>query len=190
MKAFAFKPTNELIGKFTIQSFDQMPAALQNFLANKDPVPIYSYVEASGRKWTIVSQNPFQLREGVVMGQATEQHPETVSGSQGSAQTPISENSQLVIMNRIRSYALVLVGVPLGYILSYFFQPGAVRMFMSLGDYVGKAQEILIAQHPEVSEHSATYQIEHSLGSAAWLGVGIGVVAMGVIANIASKKRD
>jgi hypothetical protein len=63
MKAFVFTPTNQNIGNFSIQDPEKVPDAFQNFMLSNPPVPIGSYIEASGRKWTVVSQNPLQLLE-------------------------------------------------------------------------------------------------------------------------------
>lgn len=67
MKAFVFKPTNELLGKFDFRSFDELATKLQQFLANTGTIPLNSYIEASGRTWTIVSQHPVQLADGRII---------------------------------------------------------------------------------------------------------------------------
>ena len=63
MNAFVFKPSNELIGKFFVRDSDSIPDGLRRFLADHDPVPPDSYVELSGRKWTIASTEPCRLEE-------------------------------------------------------------------------------------------------------------------------------
>lgn len=64
MKAFVFKSSNEFIGKFDINTPDEVQAKLQAFLILQKNVPEYSYVESDGRLWTIVKSEPLDLREG------------------------------------------------------------------------------------------------------------------------------
>lgn len=78
MKAFVFKPTNEFIGKFDVASLDDVPTEFEKFLADKKVVAPFSYVEVSGKTWTIVSQQPLRLQDGTVKERPTpEQPPDT-----------------------------------------------------------------------------------------------------------------
>ena len=59
----------------------------------------------------------------------------------------------------------------LGYIGSYFGQPGLIRAFISLGDYIGNAQKVLMPSgEPGL--------LTDSVCITAWEGVVLGVVAM------------
>ncbi len=64
MNAFIFKPSNESVGKIKIDTFDELLEKLAAFRASNPEFPTYSYIEASGRTWTIVSLDPLQLKEG------------------------------------------------------------------------------------------------------------------------------
>jgi hypothetical protein len=64
MKVFLFKPSNELLGKFSVEDIDQVAHELRKYAAQHPSIPAYSYVEASGRSWTIVCYEPFELKEG------------------------------------------------------------------------------------------------------------------------------
>lgn len=75
MKAFVFKPTDEFIGKFDVESLDDVPTELEKFLADKKAVPTFSYVEVSGKTWTIVSQQPFRLQDGTAKERTTPEQP-------------------------------------------------------------------------------------------------------------------
>lgn len=80
MKAFVFMPSNEFIGKFNIATTEELPEKLQAFLASKRSLPPNSYVEASGRTWTIVALDPLKLSDGRVspaptVAPATPQRP-------------------------------------------------------------------------------------------------------------------
>ena len=66
MNAFVFKPTNEFIGKFDFANFEVIHAEVQRFLAKHKTLPLCSYIEASGRAWTIVSLAPLRLVDGIV----------------------------------------------------------------------------------------------------------------------------
>lgn len=66
MRAFIFKPSNEFIGKVSVTSADQLPEQLKAFLVNAGPVPPHSYIEMSGKTWTITGQEPLELQEGRV----------------------------------------------------------------------------------------------------------------------------
>jgi len=87
-------------------------------------------------------------------------------------------------MKRATSYLLLIIGAVLGYIGSYFGQPGFPRAFASLGDYLGKARDIL---WPSGSNPAVGEQFFRSVCLTAWIGTILGVILMcGVIMYIQS----
>lgn len=67
MKAFVFKPSNQPVGKFDLQTIDDVTQALMKFGEVHSIAPYY-YVECSGRTWTLVSgADGLDLVEGRVM---------------------------------------------------------------------------------------------------------------------------
>lgn len=64
MKVFAFKPTNEFIGKFDINNLNAISTELEKFSSSKEIRP-YSYLECSGKTWTLLpGANGLELHEG------------------------------------------------------------------------------------------------------------------------------
>jgi hypothetical protein len=64
MKAFVFKPSNVLIGKFDVTSIDQVPSELKNF-RESNTLTAYDYVECSGKTWTLINgPEEIELAEG------------------------------------------------------------------------------------------------------------------------------
>ena len=85
-------------------------------------------------------------------------------------------------MNRPASYLLIVFGAPLGYVASYFGQPGVIRMFMSLGDYVGQATNIL-------NDPPGLSRLPASVCQTAWIGVILGMALMAIFAMIMSSRN-
>lgn len=94
MKAFVFAPTNEFIGKFTLDREEQLHSELEKFLATAPPLPAYSYVQAFKKEWTILSRLPLKLAEGRLSHQEPKPDPlpivtsqtlpgKTITGTQG-----------------------------------------------------------------------------------------------------------
>jgi DNA-directed RNA polymerase subunit RPC12/RpoP len=81
-------------------------------------------------------------------------------------------------MNRAQSYLLLLIGAVLGYVGSYFGQPISLRLFVSLGVYLGKARCFLISPKSDDELREAVTQ---SVSLTAWIGIVIGVVLMGCL---------
>jgi hypothetical protein len=73
---------------------------------------------------------------------------------------------------------LLIFGAVLGYIGSYFGQPGLLRTFASLGDYVGKAGDVLV---PTGSAGTFGDELTHSVSLTAWVGLILGVAVAGAI---------
>lgn len=90
-------------------------------------------------------------------------------------------------INRLKAYVLTALGIPLGYVASYFAQSGVFRMICPLGTYCEKFRSI-ICPSPESLTDDMT--VIRGLYSTAWCGMIIGVAVMGAIAFLASKKRD
>ena len=64
MKVFVFKPTNEKIGNFKIETFDDIDSAFRTFAQTRDVAP-FDYLECSGRSWTVMQrENGLMLAEG------------------------------------------------------------------------------------------------------------------------------
>ena len=79
----------------------------------------------------------------------------------------------------------LLVGAMLGYAGSYFGQSGLFRTYISLGDYIGNAQKVLI-----LPSNSPSDFMTNSVCITGWEGVVLGVVVMcGIIVYIETNKR-
>ena len=98
MKVFAFKPTNELIGKFDIDSFEAVVTGLSQFSQTKQLEP-YDYLECSGRTWTLVAgSDGLELHEGRL-----QRPPQQMSGA--ATNSPFSferTNANSPIVHRYR----------------------------------------------------------------------------------------
>ena len=94
-------------------------------------------------------------------------------------------------MNRIKAYGMILLGVPAGYIASYFMQASALRIFMSLGQYIMSAHKILLPnKFGQIMRDGEAVQGAYV---TAFVGIAIGVIAFGAIAyrsEAKSKKQD
>lgn len=64
IEIFIFKPTNDLLGKAQAIKIEAIPSALEAFSKSHLGTAPYSYAEAIGKTWTIISLNPFEIREG------------------------------------------------------------------------------------------------------------------------------
>ncbi len=91
MKAFIFEPSNKFIGKLDVGSLDEIPDKVREFHVSNKSVPIYSYVEASGKTWTIVSLDPFQLDDGRVSPTPRQQS----SSSSATSHDPAGTSAKL-----------------------------------------------------------------------------------------------
>ncbi len=56
MNVFVFKPSNKNIGKFTVDSLDDVPVEFQKFTVENEVSP-YDYLECSGETWTVVQSD-------------------------------------------------------------------------------------------------------------------------------------
>lgn len=64
MTVFIFTPSAELLGKFDIESLDQIADKLADFAASS-PVTPYHYLECAGKTWTVMAgQDGLELEEG------------------------------------------------------------------------------------------------------------------------------
>src|SRR3954463_11837674 len=72
MKVFVFKPSNEFIGKFQIEHVDELRAKLEQFLQQHQSTPTGSYLEVSGRVWTLIAADPLEFKEGRVSNPSAE----------------------------------------------------------------------------------------------------------------------
>lgn len=88
-----------------------------------------------------------------------------------------------ILTGRAASYGWLLLGVPLGYGISYFLQPGVLRFFTPVADYFTNARAILTA----VPIFPGGGEFARSVGLTAWIGVGIGVAIVGAILLVASR---
>lgn len=68
---------------------------------------------------------------------------------------------------------IVILGVPLGYIASYFFQPGFYRLLVGISDYVTSCKSILLAQ---TADNSPPGPLQDSMAKTAWIGIVVGLV--------------
>lgn len=90
-------------------------------------------------------------------------------------------------MNRIKAYGMILLGVPTGYIASYFMQASTSRLFLSLGQYITSAPKILL---PTVFGSMAqNAEVVKGMYVTAFVGIIIGVAASGGIAYAMESKE-
>lgn len=94
------------------------------------------------------------------------------------------------LINRLKECGLVFLGIPLGYALSYYLQPGRFRFGNSFGDYVAYARWILVGipERVRIVNTNAHLQIE-SARLTAWIGIGVGVAIMGAILILMAHRR-
>ncbi len=83
---------------------------------------------------------------------------------------------------------LILLGIPLGYVASYLFQPGIVRMFLGMGDYVLNAHRVLV--NSNLSDGSAGSEFGRGMAVTAWICMGVGFLGMGLVVNLLSKPKE
>jgi hypothetical protein len=92
MKAFVFKPSNALIGKFDISSIDQIPDAIVKFGESHTLSP-YDYIECVGKIWTLVDGSQgLELAEG-------RKHGSSITNSGGNS---IQEGQQGDVTSRYK----------------------------------------------------------------------------------------
>jgi len=87
MKAFVFKPSNALIGKFDVPSIDHVPSELKKF-EESNTLTAYDYVECSGKTWTLINGSEgLELSEGrqYASGASTSADGSYTSAQQGDA---------------------------------------------------------------------------------------------------------
>ncbi len=90
-------------------------------------------------------------------------------------------------MNRNTIYGLLFLGVPLGYLASYFGQPGALRLFLSLGEYTANFRSSLAPG--ENSFFGDNEELTRSVFITGWIGIIVGVAIMGAVVMVKSKKK-
>lgn len=78
---------------------------------------------------------------------------------------------------------LILLGAPLGYIVSYFCQSGMVRRIASLGDYVSHCGDVLFPSE-------GVNRIVQSACQTAWIGTIGGLIGMIVLVAILSGRKS
>lgn len=85
----------------------------------------------------------------------------------------------------------ILCGLPLGYVISYFFQPSLLRGFMSLGDYVRAFPRIVFTASEETSSVDLfarlTDHITRSVSFTAYIGMAVGIFLMGIVTMIITR---
>jgi hypothetical protein len=138
MKAFVFKPSNENIGKFDVNSFDQLPTAFQQFATDHQVNP-YDYLECSGITWTVIpGQGGLTLEEGRI--RPTPGESSVSNGATGPTSKPaVRYRDAYVTAKAIDGIgsAIKILGIVLGVIivlggLILASQGGALLFFASL----------------------------------------------------------
>jgi hypothetical protein len=108
MKAFVFRPSNHLITKLDVSGLDDVPSRLKEFIriAPSGSVPPYSYVEASGKTWTIINVDPFQVTVGRSMAPPSESKEEVLE-----PQSPFVARTPVVGVLRFFAWANLICSV-------------------------------------------------------------------------------
>ncbi len=123
MRITIFKPTDQYVGHFEIETAAQLPEKLKKFLASQPPLPAYSYVEgyslsnlsADSQIWTLVSIDPLVIQDGRV-----------AKPKEGSPQTRVEA---------------VAPSTPL--IMRYAGAYKVGQLYVSVGDVAGKIGKVV-----------------------------------------------
>lgn len=90
-------------------------------------------------------------------------------------------------MNRIVAYFLIISGVPMGYLFSYFWQPAMSRILYSLSDYFSSFNGIVFIGREVVPTGGAMAEIAADMQVLAWAGIVMGVIFMGALVMASNK---
>lgn len=91
-----FKPSGESVGTFGINYLDQMPQDIADFARENPNIPNYSYLEANGETWTVISFAPLQIKVGRHFPPSTHELPPT-GGSPKAVQTHTNPSRKFTI---------------------------------------------------------------------------------------------
>jgi len=104
MKAFVFKPSNALIGKFDVSSTDHVAEALMRF-GEDHTLSAYDYVECSGKTWTLITgADGLDLVEG-------REHAPKASVPSGSPSSSVAQNDVCSRYSDAYTTAGVITGI-------------------------------------------------------------------------------
>ena len=151
MKVFVFKPSNENIGKFKIDTFEELHKAFRAFAETRDVAP-FDYLECSGRSWTVMKEaDGLKLADGRLCPTTQRTLPE--SSKDVTPSRPVSASrypalQTLSMIYRILAYVTGIVAVIIVILgLATIERGGAALIIWGiLGGIVGVVTNLAIAE--------------------------------------------
>lgn len=151
MKVFVFKPSNENIGNFRIDAFEELDTAFQAF-AETCRVSPYDYLECSGRSWTVMEgENGLSLTEGRLHPTKQRKLPESpavVAPSKPESASRYPALEILSVIYRILAYVTGVVALIIVIIGVMTIDRGGASLIIGglLGGIVGVITNLAIAE--------------------------------------------
>lgn len=151
MKAFVFKPTNENIGSFKIDTFDDLDSAFRAFAETRDVAP-FDYLECTGRSWTVMKrEDGLMLTEGRHRQPTQRPLPESSEVVAQSSPKPTSRYpalKTLSVIYRILAYVTGIAAVIIAILGIAKIEEGGAALIIwgVLGGFVGVVTNLAIAE--------------------------------------------
>lgn len=151
MKVFVFKLTNENIGKFNIDTFDDVHSAFRTFAETRDVAP-FDYLECSGRSWTVMKGvDGLKLADGrhrPTTQRTLSESSEVVAPSRSESASRYPALQTLSVIYRILAYVTGAVAVTIAIMGIATFERGGVALIIGglLGGFVGVVTNLAIAE--------------------------------------------
>ena len=138
MNVFIFNPSNEFLGKFNVGSLQDVPWRFSEFHASNQSIPPFSYLEADGKTWTVVSLEPLELQDGRISPRTSStDRPAPVSPSISTTQHFRDSDTQpevvkllrAIVTNQqrqleiLRAIRWAIVGFSIWFIIQFWFLP-------------------------------------------------------------------
>jgi len=151
MKVFVFKPSNENIGNFKIETFEELQTAFRRFAETRDVAP-FDYLECSGRSWTVMKGvDGLKLADG--RHRPTTQRTLPKSSEDVAPSRPVSASrypmlQTLSVIYRILAYITGIVAVIIALLGIVTIERGGVVLILwgVLGGIVGVVTNLAIAE--------------------------------------------
>ncbi len=155
MKVFVFKPSNENIGNFTIDTLEDLHSAFRAFSEARDVTPD-DYLECSGRSWTVMQgEGGLKLADGRHPPVKQRPYTDPSKNVASAGAVPASRYPALQTLSaiyRIFAYvvgAVALLAVVLGIVK--FDSGGLVLIIWGLvGGFLGVITNLAIAEGMKV----------------------------------------
>ena len=151
MKVFVFKPSNENIGKFNIDTFEGLHSAFRTFAETHDVAP-NDYLECSGQSWTAIKGvDGLKLADGRLPQtpqRTTPESPEEVDSSEPESASRYPMLRTLSTIYRIFAYVTGIFAVIIVIFGIVKIDRGGVSLiiFGALGGVIGVITNLAIAE--------------------------------------------